>query len=185
MVSVMALIRARRISLGLSQRDLANITSVAQPTIAAYESGSREPGIGNVERLAQGVGQRLGFLPMVDVESIVAAHPTMRRSELLSLVLAYQVALELLLDSERVIEKAREQLVVLRAKHRLATSWLDAWTELLNGPGEKLIAALLDPSTEAADLRQSAPFAGVVDQSVRDIILTRLRNSRRAVRHAS
>ena len=185
MEPVIEAIRLRREALGLSQRDLAEVTGIAQPTIAAYESGAREPGVTNVGRLAAGVGERVGFVPVVDVGAVVAAHRTMRRSELLSLVLAHQVVVELLVDPDRVLSIARVRLVQLRAQHRLAADWLNAWEVLLDGPRDRLVSVLLDPSSDAADLRQSSPFAGVINQDVRDTILERLKDARREARDAA
>ena len=43
--SLLETLRHRRHQLGLSQRDLPDRTGLPQPVIAAYESGTREPGI--------------------------------------------------------------------------------------------------------------------------------------------
>lgn len=178
-------LRSRRLELGLSQRGLAAATGLPQPVIAAYESGAREPGIANAERLAAGLGVTLGFQTIVDVEGVVAEHRDWRRAELLSLVLAHQIVIELIARHGDVVRLAHERLEVMRRQHRLAVSWFDEWDRLLSGPLHELVGALLDPSSDATDLRQSAPFAGVIDQPTRTVILGRLHAAQREFRHAS
>jgi hypothetical protein len=41
------------------------------------------------------------------------------------------------------------------------------WIDLLRGPIEDLCAMLIDPGEEATALRQSTPFAGVLDSATR------------------
>jgi len=57
------LLRAARWSAGLTQRDLAAKASVPQPTIAAIESGRRQPGVGLLVRILGAAGARLTLEP--------------------------------------------------------------------------------------------------------------------------
>ena len=45
--------------------------------------------------------------------------------------------------------------------------WIDAWRELLLGPRRRLLELLVEDSQQAQWLRQSSPFAGVLDQATR------------------
>jgi hypothetical protein len=45
-----------------------------------------------------------------------------------------------------------------------------AWSELLNGPVERLLEMLVDPSEAATELRHVSPFAGIVDMATRERI---------------
>lgn len=46
-------VRSRRIRAGLSQRQLANLTGIAQPNISAYESGRLTPSPATVARITK------------------------------------------------------------------------------------------------------------------------------------
>jgi transcriptional regulator with XRE-family HTH domain len=186
MESVVEELRQRRLSLGLGQRALAEITGLTQPAIAAYESGTREPGIANVERLAEGLGTRISLEATVDVEALVIAHPTLRREEMLSLVLAHQVAIALLTDPGRTRAIAARNIARQGRESPRALEWTNQWSVLLAGPLRNLVSALVDTSSQAIDLRQSAPFAGVVAQGMRGRLISRLRIAQRNARqHAS
>jgi len=65
--------------------------------------------------------------------------------------------------------------IVADARARVQ-SWLEAqpprpyaaaWAELLDGPRAALLAALVEESERARALRQSSPFAGVIDPRTR------------------
>lgn len=56
------LVRARK-SLRLTQKDLSAITGVTQADISRIESGTRNPSLKLVKRLAKGVGMELKLVP--------------------------------------------------------------------------------------------------------------------------
>lgn len=178
---------AERKSQGISQRALAALSGISQPVIAAYESGTREPGLRSFETLAAHLGLRFVPQAVADVEAVFSANPTMRREAMLSLVLHHQIVIELLVNNERTRAKASSMLNRLREKDSAghARSWLDQWDKLLKGDELSLIRVMLDPSSDAADLRQVAPFAGVIDQETRTLILDRLGRVRREYARAS
>lgn len=186
-------LRQRRHDLGLSQRALGERIGISQPVLAAYESGARQPGIDSIERIADGLDTQVGILSTVDVVAIVEANPDLRRDAILSLVLAHQTVVELLVDPERVRRIAHARLEAMLRLHARSRHWFDQWDELLRGPQHLLVAALLDPSSDAVDLRQSAPFAEVVDQDTRALLIAALRRRLRSrpstergpTRHAS
>ena len=88
-----------------------------------------------------------------------------------------------------VAERLRaEPALVERARSRVA-SWLregtvarpvaEAWRAELSRPIEQLAAFLVNPSQEARDLRQTSPFAGVLDPRTRWDIWRRARQRTR------
>lgn len=98
-----ALLRARR-KAGLSQRELAERTGVAQPTIARIESGAASPRCETLDRLLDACGYDLELLPRrgagIDrtaMRELLAIEP----AERLRLAAEEANALALLLDGRR------------------------------------------------------------------------------------
>jgi transcriptional regulator with XRE-family HTH domain len=170
---------------GMTQRELADASGLTQPVIAAYETRTREPGAGRLERLAEALGTRFVPAPVIDVDVIFAAHPGMRRESIRSLVLHHQIVVELLTKPERTRSIAARNLRKLHRGdvHGLLRHRYDEWEQLLAGDTATLTARMLDPSSDGADLRQRAPFAGVIDQQTRTRLLGRLAALQRE-RHA-
>jgi predicted nucleotidyltransferase/DNA-binding XRE family transcriptional regulator len=54
------LIREARVTVGLTQAELAKRAGTSQPTIAAYESGAKVPSASTLERLLRALGASLG-----------------------------------------------------------------------------------------------------------------------------
>jgi hypothetical protein len=61
----------------------------------------------------------------------------------------HRVVAERLADDPTLLERARERV--------------GAWAEYLSGPLASLQALLIDRGEQAAELRQSTPFAGALD----------------------
>jgi transcriptional regulator with XRE-family HTH domain len=72
-VNLPVLVRAVRASLGLTQRDLADRSGIAQPSIAAFESERRDVTTHNLSRIAHGLGYQLTVLPAGYLTAIEAA----------------------------------------------------------------------------------------------------------------
>ena len=64
---IQELIRARK-SLKLTQKDLSAVTGVTQADISRIESGSRNPSLKLVRRLAKGVGMELKLVPLRETD---------------------------------------------------------------------------------------------------------------------
>ncbi len=64
---IQELIRARK-SLKLTQKDLSAVTGVTQADISRIESGSRNPSLKLVRRLAKGVGMELKLVPLGETD---------------------------------------------------------------------------------------------------------------------
>lgn len=65
------LARARR-DAGLTQRELARRTGVAQPLISAYEKGHRQPGADMLLRLLRGTGNEVELVSTVERSRVAA-----------------------------------------------------------------------------------------------------------------
>ncbi|MBX7193757.1 MAG: hypothetical protein K1X94_17020 [Sandaracinaceae bacterium] len=58
---------------------------------------------------------------------------------------------------------ARAHIVDWGARRTLSEEYVARWLELLDGPLPALLAKLVEDSEDARALRQSTPFAGVLD----------------------
>jgi hypothetical protein len=72
------------------------------------------------------------------------------------------------LEPERTIAIAHDRLATMRPHARgQAKKWLDEWQRLLDGPVDRVLAALTDRSLRGRELRQNSPFAGALDEEQR------------------
>jgi hypothetical protein len=83
-----------------------------------------------------------------------------RRSLALHVEVARRVS-----ETPELRELARQRLP------RIAAGYREAWSALLSGPLEQLLAALVDPSESATALRQASPFSFALDTKTRNRIL--------------
>ncbi len=70
-------------------------------------------------------------------------------------------------EDPSLLQGARERIVAWKASGTLAEPYALAWTKLLEGSLESLLAFLVDEGEEARTLRQVTPFAGVIDPRAR------------------
>lgn len=84
--------------------------------------------------------------------------------------LAYHRTIAERLD-DALIADALVQLHRWRDEGRIHPRYADRWAELLNGPREQLAEALRADDEHAATLRQSSPFAGMLDELERRALL--------------
>jgi transcriptional regulator with XRE-family HTH domain len=77
------LLRSARRRAGLTQRDLARVTGVAQPAIARIERGTVTPGVETLERLLAGAGATLeiGARPGIGVDRTLIRESLRRTPE--------------------------------------------------------------------------------------------------------
>jgi hypothetical protein len=93
-----------------------------------------------------------------------------------SLVLHRAVRAELETDPDRVLAIARRNLARYREIHgqRGGTyRYFDQWEQILDSGPEGVPLALADPGEVADGLRQSSPFAGVLPEEQRPVLLAR------------
>jgi transcriptional regulator with XRE-family HTH domain len=150
-------IRAARHRARLTQAALAAAAGTSQPTIAAYETGRTEPTVSTLERLLAVCGLELSVRP-------VTSPLGWTRTAARSLALHQAVAAKLLTDPDAVIAKAYVNLAGMRVNDERghARRWLDEWDRLLASPLDVLVTAVLARTSDAVDLRQMTPFAGVL-----------------------
>jgi transcriptional regulator with XRE-family HTH domain len=153
----MTTVRNLRSLTEVTQSELAHAAGTSQPTIAAYETGSKSPTLSTVERLAASVGK----------EAVVVFVTPLTRQDNRSLAIHRAIAIELRHDPTAVLKVARTNLRQLTEQHPHATQLLNDWVNILNRPVESIIEAMLDPSEHARELRHVTPFAGVLSSSER------------------
>jgi transcriptional regulator with XRE-family HTH domain len=164
--------RIRRFS-GLSQRELAAAAGTSGPTIAAYESGVKEPRISTIERLAAAAGCRL-HASILRVDRGERARARARRRDL---AMASAIAQRVQSDWPRAAAIAKENLERMRAvtgTNRSAVA-LDEWEAIVERGAAAAVDAITRDDDHHADLRQMHPFADVLDDDERRLVLAALR----------
>lgn len=164
-------VRQLRRLAGVTQCRLAELAGTSQPTIAAYESGSKTPNLRTLRRLARAVGleARLEFVK------------AMSREDRRSLALHESIAQKLLEDPDATLRQARRTLDLMMKTHPHAAPLLNAWDGILRRPVSEIADALLDPRPRGRDLRQVTPFAGVLSAKERAQAYRHFADSERAI----
>lgn len=144
-----------RLAVGRTQQDLATQAGTSQSTIAADESGRKNPTWRTVERLAQAAG--------LEVE--VRVGPPFTREERRSLHLHEAIAEQL--RAEAGLAQARASLARMRGVHPGARPLLDEWRCLLRRPLDALLPVLTDRTPWARELRHVTPFTGILSAGER------------------
>ena len=152
-------VRLRR-RIGLTQSALAELSGTSQPTIAAYESGSKRPSLRTLERLASCVGLAVH----------VTLVPEMTREDRRSLALHERIAERLRAETVEILAHARSNVRRMRELHPHASDLIDEWERLLLGSSDALLDALLNPDMRYRDLRHATPFAGVLSTAERTAV---------------
>ncbi len=107
-----------------------------------------------------------------NVEALKTRTDRLNRDERRSLWLAYIVAGKVAAEPGRAIAAALDHLEDMRPNARgRAKKWLDEWERLLNGPVDRILAALTDRSLRGRELRQNSPFAGALTEHERRMAL--------------
>lgn len=161
----MSLVARLRRSAGLTQAALAELAGTSQPTIAAYETGTKRPNLRTLQRLASavGLGVHVSFVP----------HLT--REDRRSLALHERIAERLRAAPAETLCRAEANLLRMRALHPGASDLLDEWERLLQGSLDALVDALINPGLHYRDLRHVTPFAGVLSTSERAAVYREFR----------
>ena len=109
-------------------------------------------------------------LETVDLERLLPRRRrprTHRVAELQSLAYHRLVAERL---DESIVDAARERLRRWRAEGRVHPRWADEWERILALPPPGIARAIAADSTHARELRQSSPFAGVLNEQERRLL---------------
>jgi transcriptional regulator with XRE-family HTH domain len=146
-------ILALRTVVGWTQRRLAVAAGTSQPTIAAYESGSKSPTWRTISSIAEGAG----------LACYAFVGSPMTREEARSMALHGAIVTELRRDPTRVADLGRANIARMRHANPNAAPLLDEWAHILAMPLNDGASRILDPSNHGRELRQLTPFAGVLD----------------------
>ena len=165
----MNLIARLRRSTGLTQAALARSAGTSQPTIAAYESGTKRPTLRTLQRLAGAAG--------LDVH--VAFVPRLTREDRRSLALHERIADRLRAAPVETLARAEANLLRMRGLHPGASELLGEWDRLLHGSRDELVEALINPGLRYRDLRHVTPFAGVLSAPERAAVYREFRREER------
>lgn len=160
------LMRAIRRASRLSQRELAALSGTSGPTIAAYESGSKEPRLSTLVRVAARTGRAL------EVRLVPAGEGARqrRRRELRSLAVAAAVAAAAERDfgaAQRVGRAGLARAASTVGASSSARRWLDDWATALDAGPQRVRSILLDRTDYGHDMRQASPLAGLISDGER------------------
>lgn len=161
----MSIVRRLRLAAGLTQAELARRAGTSQPTIAAYETGTKMPNWRTVQRLAHATGHTAA------VEFV----PELTREDRRSLALHRAIAAKLLESTSEVLAIARRNLQRALDLHPNAAGLLTEWRAILRAHPETIAAVMTHPGSRARELRQVTPFAGVLTHSERVEVYTAFR----------
>jgi hypothetical protein len=88
----------------------------------------------------------------------------------------HQLIAERLQGDPGLLEGPRARLAEWRQARDMHPRYIEAWSELLNGSLERLVALLVERSEWATAMRHTSPFAGIVDFQTRDRIWKEVRD---------
>ena len=104
-----------------------------------------------------------------DLDEFVASSRGATKDQRRSLWLGYALAGQVAVDPQRALSVAQRNLDLMRstASPRTGRAWFDAWQSVIDrGPGA-VMSALTSDTPRAREMRQHAPFAGLLDDHVR------------------
>lgn len=79
----------------------------------------------------------------------------------------HAVVAERILTDPALLDRARRIVRSWLENGTVGRRWAEAWQRVLEGRPESIAGVLRDPGPEATELRQSSPFAGVLDPRTR------------------
>lgn len=141
----------------MSIRELAAVAGVAPSTVWRIETDRADPSASTLARLFDSIRLYKG-----DGE--------LTREEKVSLALGRLTAAELLRDPDAALVRARGRLqrqLEDPATPRASRRWLAEWDVLIELPLADIVAVLLDPSQRGYEMRQHAPFVGLLSDQER------------------
>lgn len=163
----MLVVQCLRKLAGVTQSELAESAGTSQPTISAYESGTKLPSLRTLKRLASAVG----------LELHITVIPSLTREDRRSLAIHARIAEHLRTETQRSLAKAKVNVERMRRLHPHAGYILDEWERILEQPLHVIADALADVRPLYRDLRQVTPFAGVLDQKERAEVFRQFRRA--------
>ena len=163
--SIGELLRRVRHETGLSQRAFAEVAGTSGPTLAAYESGAKEPRLSTLDRMAGRADYR------VEVRLVPSGRGAALRSrrERRSLALAAATAAAVERNFAGACRVAEENLKLsdVVVGNNAARQWNAEWRQVLARGPKAVRSTLLDSSAHGHDMRQMTPFAGLLTDEAR------------------
>jgi transcriptional regulator with XRE-family HTH domain len=154
---------------GLSLRELAAASGTSAPTLHAYEHGTKEPSLSVARRIAHAAGFEL------DIELSDGAKRELSSNELFKLEIDRLIAERLIVDPETVLGIARRNLARTGAERPVQEQpWVAEREEIIEGPLVDTVRLLLAEDPVSVDLKQAAPFAGVLGEEERTEAMRRV-----------
>jgi hypothetical protein len=132
-----------------------------------------------VERVrAEGIGRPLAYVirkrrreanDKVDIERLLPRSPsrTHRQAELQALAYHRLVAERL---DRGLVERARRQLEQRKKAGHIDERWASEWERILSGPLDGIREVISADTPDSAELRQTSPFAGVLNEQERRLL---------------
>lgn len=168
--------RATRRRAGMTQAQVAGVAGTSQTAVAAYENGAKSPSLPTLDRIARAMSTtlRVEFRGLHDEERCERPVGALSREERRSLWLCRTIASRIQADPELAISLARGNLRVMRRADERGRGepWRQAWDELVAGSLDGVLATLCSTSVRAGQLRQTAPFAGLLSPKERWAVYT-------------
>lgn len=163
------LVRRLRSVSGLSQRAFAARAGTSGPTVAAYESGEKEPRLSTLHRLAKAADLDLDVrLAPADPG---AKRRVRRERRSLALAAATAAAVERDFGGAKNLATTNIERMEGVVGTNVARQLLDEWRTTLERGPRSVRKALLDPSDHGHDMRQMTPFAGMLTDGERAAVL--------------
>ena len=165
-----SIVRTLRRDRGLTQLELAERAGTSQPTVAAYESGTKSPTLRTLQKLAHATSSEL----------VVRAVPILTREDRRSLAWHEAVARKLRERPDATLAVARSNLTRWTSGGASGRALLVRWETWVTLPVPDLVLLMLDPGPVGREMRQVSPFAGVLSAPERADVLERFRESEAA-----
>jgi hypothetical protein len=89
----------------------------------------------------------------------------------------HDVVAKRLISNPDLLEVARSRLQRLREVNPLGAVYHNRWQELIDGPMDRLLRMLTEPSEEASTLRQESPFTTLLASNERRRVFDSLRTA--------
>ncbi len=113
-----------------------------------------------------------------DIDAIRTRSERVTRDQRRSLWLAYATVGKIVANPDKAMTLARTNLDLMREQSRGETRrWLAEWQRLVDGPLDRLLELYLSRSLRGRELRQNAPFAGLLSDRERQRVLASWRTS--------
>ena len=145
-------LRRARLSLGLSQTEVAALANVSRPNLAAIESGSRRPSAAMTERILVAIRGR----PKLRLTPQVLYNIELSRVAAFNLIAAPGTARR---DMQRRLEELTKQ------DDGGSRWWTERWADLLERwDVAEVVALLLSTDPEDVDMRKVSPIDALVSE---------------------